>query len=109
MFAGVKIIATPPSKGATKGHGHGEHEHAHGPAAAVMSDAKVAAAGIQLDKAAPGTLRDSLRLNGVLQSNQEQTVQITLRFPGIVRDVRKRVGDTVQKNEVVATVESIKA
>lgn len=106
VFAGLKIMSSPPSKGAVKAHGHGEEEHAHGPAAAVMSDAKVTAAGIQLEKAGPGTLHDTLRLNGVLQSNQEQTVQVTPRFPGVVRDVKKRVGDIVQKNEVLATIES---
>ena len=106
VLAGMKILATPPGQSATKAHGHGEAEHGHGAASATMSDAKVAAAGIQLEKAQAGTLRDTLRLNGVLQSNQEQTVQITPRFPGVVREVRKRVGDAVQKNEVVATIES---
>ena len=42
----------------------------------------------------------------MLQPNQEQTVQITPRFPGVVREVKKRVGDRVQKNEVVAVIES---
>jgi membrane fusion protein, heavy metal efflux system len=110
VFAGLKILEAPVGKSATKGHGHGHghgsEEHVHGPASATMSDAKVAAAGIQLEKAASGTLRDTLRLNGVLQPNQEQTVQITPRFPGVVREVKKRVGDLVQKNEVVAVIES---
>jgi cobalt-zinc-cadmium efflux system membrane fusion protein len=106
VFAGLKVLDTPVGKGATRGHSHGGDEHAHGPASATMSDAKVAAAGIQLEKAGAGTLRDSLRLNGVLQPNQEQTVQITPRFPGVVREVKKRVGDPVQKNEVVAVIES---
>ena len=33
-------------------------------------------------------------------------VQVTPRFPGIVRDVRKRIGDRVQKGDVLAIVES---
>ena len=108
VVAGLKILEAPVGKSATKGHGHGHgsEEHVHGPAAATMSDAKVAAAGIQLEKAAAGTLRDALRLNGVLQPNQEQTVQITPRFPGVVREVKKRVGDLVQKNEVAAVIEN---
>jgi cobalt-zinc-cadmium efflux system membrane fusion protein len=106
VFAGLKILDTPAGKSATRGHGHGGEEHAHGPASVTMSDAKVAAAGIQLEKVAAGTLRDTLRLNGVLQPNQEQTVQITPRFPGVVREVKKRVGDRVQRNEVVAIIES---
>ncbi|MDH8346182.1 biotin/lipoyl-binding protein, partial [Klebsiella pneumoniae] len=30
----------------------------------------------------------------------------TPRFPGIVRDVRKRIGDVVQKGDVLAVIES---
>ena len=72
----------------------------------AMSDAKVAAAEIELAKAAPVVLHDSLLLNGMVQANQESLVQITPRFPGIVREVRKRIGDQVQKGEVLAIVES---
>jgi membrane fusion protein, heavy metal efflux system len=72
----------------------------------TLSDAKVAAAGIELAKASSGVLRDSLLLNGMVQPNQESLVQVTPRFPGIVRDVRKRVGDRVQKGDVLAVVES---
>src|ERR1700694_2623259 len=72
----------------------------------VLSDAKIAAAGIELAKASAGVLRDSLLLNGMVQPNQESLVQVTPRFPGIVRDVRKRVGDRVQKGDVLAIVES---
>ena len=72
----------------------------------MLSDAKVAAAGIELAKAAPGVLRDSLLLNGMVQPNQESLVQVTPRFPGIVREVRKRIGDRVQKGDVLAIVES---
>jgi RND family efflux transporter MFP subunit len=38
--------------------------------------------------------------------NQESLVQVTPRFPGIVREVRKRIGDRVQKGDVLAIVES---
>ena len=71
-----------------------------------MSDAKIQAAGIELAKASPGVLRDSLLLNGIVQPNQESLVQVTPRFPGIVRDVRKRIGDVVQKGDVLALIES---
>jgi multidrug efflux pump subunit AcrA (membrane-fusion protein) len=72
----------------------------------VLSDAKIEAANIELVKASPGVLRDSLLLNGIVQPNQEMLVQVTPRFPGIVRDVRKRVGDRVQKGDVLALIES---
>lgn len=72
----------------------------------ALSDAKIEAANIELAKAAPGVLRDSLVLNGIVQPNQEALVQVTPRFPGIVREVRKRIGDMVQKGDVLAVVES---
>ncbi|MBI3700554.1 MAG: efflux RND transporter periplasmic adaptor subunit [Afipia sp.] len=72
----------------------------------VLSDAKIETAGIELAKASSGVLRDTLLLNGMAQPNQESLVQVTPRFPGIVRDVRKRIGDRVQKDDVLAIVES---
>ena len=48
----------------------------------------------------------SLPLNGMVQPNQEALVQVTPRFPGIVREVRKRIGDRVEKGDVLAVVES---
>lgn len=80
-----------------------EEEHSN---SVVMTDAKVAAAGIELAKASPAVLHDNLLLNGMVQPNQESLVQVTPRFPGIVRDVRKRIGDRVQKGDVLAIVES---
>lgn len=96
-----------PDKGAGKptkqeqGHGHEEKADS-----VEMSDAKVAAAGIELLKAGPGVLRDSLVLNGILQPNQEALVQVTPRFSGVVREIRKRVGDQVEKGELLAKIES---
>jgi cobalt-zinc-cadmium efflux system membrane fusion protein len=71
-----------------------------------LSDAKLAAAGIELEKAGPGVLHDSLLLNGILQPNQETLVQVTPRFPGVVREVHKRIGDLVKKGDLLAKIES---
>jgi len=83
-----------------------EEHHEHAEQAAVMSDAKLAAAGIELEKAGPATLRQTLRLNGMLQANQEFVVQVTPRFPGLIREVHKHVGDSVAKDELLAKIES---
>lgn len=71
-----------------------------------IPDAKLAAVGIELATAGPGVLRDTLRLNGTIQPNQETLVQVTPRFPGIVKDVRAHIGDRVAKGDVLAIVES---
>lgn len=95
-----------PSAG---GHGHGGGEQGHddhGAASAVMNDAKMSAAGIEVEPAGPAVLRESLQVNGILQANQESLVQVTPRFPGVVRDVRKRIGDRVEAGETLARIES---
>jgi len=107
LFAGAAYYYRDAVGKTPAAHGHGDsHNHAHGDEAPVMSDAKVAAAGIELEKAANGVLREVLPLNGILQANQESLVQVTPRFPGVIREVRKRVGDAVTANEVLARVES---
>lgn len=95
-----------PSKAAAPGTGepgHAEDRHDDG---VTLSDAQVAAAGIELLTAGPRTLQQALRLNGLVQPNQETMVKVTPRFPGVIRSMRKRLGDTVRKDEVLATVES---
>lgn len=105
-YGGYRVMNQAASKASTEtsGKGHGGHEeHADG---VSLSDAKLQAAGIELEKASAGVLRDSLVLNGIVQPNQESLVQVTPRFPGIVRDVRKRIGDRVEKGDVLAIIES---
>lgn len=110
MFAVVAVAvfyAQMPSGGKVPpadSHGHGKHEEAGG--TVELTDAKIAAAGIELEKAGPGVLHESLFLNGILQPNQEALVQVTPRFPGVVREVHKRIGDRVEKGALLAKVES---
>ena len=114
VFTGV-LVATGmifysqfPSRGkaptADHPHIHGKKQHA--PEGVELSDAKVAAAGIELEKAGPGELHDSLFLNGILQPNQETLVQVTPRFPGVVREIYGRIGDRVEKNQLLLKIES---
>jgi len=85
---------------------HGEGEKGHDDEGVKLTDAQVATAGIELLAAGPRELRDILRLNGTIQPNQETLVKVTPRFPGVVRSMRKRLGDKVKRDEVLATVES---
>ena len=72
----------------------------------LISDVKLAAAGVLLAEAGPATLSDTLQFNGLLRANQEAVVQVTPRFPGIVRAIRKRIGDAAAKDEALASIES---
>lgn len=85
--------------------GHVEQDE-HGGDRIRISDLKLAAAGAVLAEAGGATLSDALSFNGILRANQEAVVQVTPRFPGIVRAIRKRIGDSVSKDDVLASIES---
>ena len=102
VYGGYRML-TPATTKTTATEKTEKEEHSD---SVVLSDSKIAAAGIELARASSGVLRDSLLLNGMVMPNQESLVQVTPRFPGIVREVRKRIGDRVQKGDVLAIVES---
>lgn len=102
-YGGYRMTLPATSKTTSTEKAVKKEEHAD---SVTLSDAKIKAAGIELAKASAGVLRDSLLLNGIVQPNQESLVQVTPRFPGIVRDVRKRIGDVVQTGDVLAVIES---
>jgi cobalt-zinc-cadmium efflux system membrane fusion protein len=102
IYGGYRMLAPATTK-TTASEKAEQEEHSN---SVVLTDAKVAAAEIELAKAAPAVLHDSLLLNGMVQPNQESLVQVTPRFPGVVREVRKRIGDRVEKGDILAIVES---
>lgn len=111
---GQRILAparlVPPVNQVEKKEGKSEKAHVeqdeHGADRIAISDVKLAAAGATFAEAGPATLSDTLSLNGVLRANQETVVQVTPRFPGIVRSIKKRIGDSVSKDEQMAAIES---
>lgn len=71
----------------------------------ISADA-AARAGIEVETAGPATLETRLRLNGRIMPNEDRLAHVLPRFAGIVRDVRKHIGDPVAKGEVMAVVQS---
>lgn len=65
-----------------------------------------ARAGIAVETAGPATLETRLRLNGRIVPNEDRLAHVLPRFAGIVREVRKHIGDQVAKGEVMAVVQS---
>lgn len=108
MLGPAKAPAQQTEKGAKEekaGNEHVEHDE-HGADRIRISDVKLAAAGATFAEAGPATLSETLSFNGVLRANQEAVVQVTPRFPGIVRGIRKRIGDTIVKDDQLASIES---
>jgi cobalt-zinc-cadmium efflux system membrane fusion protein len=106
-----KMLAPSHIEGEHSDHAHeaadgrAPQDH-HGGDRIVITDVKLAAAGVVMREAASAVLSDTLQFNGEIRANQEKVVQVTPRFPGIVRDIRKRIGDTVAKDDRLASIES---
>lgn len=61
---------------------------------------------IKIEKAKPEVLKITLSVMGKIVPNEEATVFISPRFPGVVKGVYKRLGDYVRKGETLAIIES---
>ncbi|HJU39911.1 MAG TPA: efflux RND transporter periplasmic adaptor subunit [Tahibacter sp.] len=97
---------------AAKGHddhggekGHDDHGDEGGEALALTPAAREAA-GLVVAPAGPATLVETVPLYGLIKPNAERMRSVTARFPGVVRGVSVKVGDTVRQGQALASVES---
>lgn len=65
-----------------------------------------AESGIVVERAGPAIVRTTLRVNGRIVPNEDRLTHVIPRYPGIVKEARKRLGDPVEKGEVLAVVQS---
>jgi cobalt-zinc-cadmium efflux system membrane fusion protein len=63
-------------------------------------------AGIGTAVAGPGSISDELVLYGAIGPDTTRVRQVHARFPGVIRDVTRNVGDAVRAGEALATIES---
>ena len=85
-------------------HGEGEKEEAAVEHIELPAEAREAS-GIAVEVAGPQAIDVSLTLPGEIVPNAERLAHIVPRFPGIVREVRKRLGEHVSQGEVLAVIE----
>lgn len=64
------------------------------------------AAGIKVETAGPATLVETVSLYGRIVAADSHRRDVSARFPGIIRSVRKRLGDAVRKGDALAVIES---
>lgn len=67
--------------------------------------ASAASAGVVVEKAAPRRLAVRIPALGRIVLNQDTSAHLSARFPGVVRELHKQVGDIVRAGETVAIVE----
>jgi cobalt-zinc-cadmium efflux system membrane fusion protein len=83
-----------------------QNPHERGRDVVGLTADQIKTAGIVIEAAASADIHESLPLYGVIAPNAERVRDVAARFPGVIRGVTKRVGDTVRQGETVATVES---
>ena len=103
----ILILSTAFPVYANEEHEHEhEHEENHEQDSTTITESAAKDAGIETAKAGPASIHEGLILNGRITLNQNSTVLVKARFPGIVRSVKKGLGESVKAGDVLATVES---
>lgn len=87
---------------AAGGEGEGHEEVGH----VELTPAQIEAGNIGLAEAGSANIRETLPLYGVIAPNAERVMEVAARFPGMIRSVTKKAGDSVDKGAVLATIES---
>jgi cobalt-zinc-cadmium efflux system membrane fusion protein len=96
---------------AEAGHGDQKQIHeeseSHGVEDTVaLSDDVIEEFGIIVGVAGPGVVTRTVSLPAEIRANEDRLAHIAPRFPGIAREVRKSVGDSVKAGETLAIIES---
>ncbi len=93
-------------------HGHEEESKEHGGGeeheeeVVRLSREEMKEFGVEIRTAGPEKLRIYISLPGEVKTNADRLAHIVPRVSGVVRDVRKRLGDKVRRGEVMAVLES---
>ncbi len=98
----------PSAMAAEEGHGEaGAHDDGHDEEEVIkLSKAEMDEFGIEIRTAGPGLLSLYTSLPGEIAVNADRLAHIVPRVSGVVRDVRKRLGDHVTRGEVMAVLDS---
>ena len=71
-----------------------------------LTEAQRKNAHLGMAEAGPAKVKKMLPVFGKVAANEEHLSHVVPRFPGVVKTVKKRLGDKAEKGEVLASVES---
>src|SRR5262249_42084217 len=72
----------------------------------ALSEQQIRDAGIELAEAKGGTLKRHFLAPGSLIPDADHVARVSVRVLATVAELRKRLGDSVEKGEIVAAIES---
>ncbi|MFZ1218586.1 MAG: efflux RND transporter periplasmic adaptor subunit [Chthoniobacterales bacterium] len=103
-FGGWFLLKSKARKSETEHSGKAEHEHAE--RQVKLTPEQLANANLKIEDALPATIKTMVAVYGKVAPNEEALARVAPRFPGIVKTVKKRLGDKVEAGEVLAQIES---
>ncbi len=108
FFAVLFMVASPGKLYAEEEHGKNEaHEEHDGEEGHIeLTPEQLKNANITLAQAQPATVRETLPLYGVVMINSERVQNMSARFPGVIRAIHRKVGETVRPGDSLAIIES---
>lgn len=90
--------------------GHGGHEHGeHGESSDTveLTKAQLESSGVKTETAAVGSVATTLAVTAVIAADLDAQVHATAKVPGVVRSVKKQLGDKVEIGDVLCEIESV--
>ena len=90
-----------------EGHEEDEHEHGHEESSPVeWTKELLKESNIKIKSVSSGEITLGIELPGKIVSYEPNVAHIIPRFPGIIKEARKHLGESVRKGEVLAVIES---
>ena len=104
-LAGRLFLKSRAHRIETKHEGDAQHEH-RAEQRLKLTPEQFAHAHLKIEEAAPATIKTMVAVYGKVAANEETLARVVPRFPGIVKTVKRRLGDKVESGEVLAQIES---
>jgi cobalt-zinc-cadmium efflux system membrane fusion protein len=102
---GMAWLASEAARVEADPHAEG-HGHHHDERTIKLSDEQIAAAAIEVGQAQAGILSRRRFVPGTIVPSGDRIARVAVRLLGTVVELRKRLGDPVERDEVVAVIES---
>ncbi|GAB5450278.1 MAG: efflux RND transporter periplasmic adaptor subunit [Halioglobus sp.] len=83
-----------------------EEDHGEEEGHIALTPDQIRYAGIAIDRVGPSEIGETLPLYGQLVPNAEREHIVSARFPGVIREVAKKLGDSVEQGETLVIIES---
>lgn len=110
LFSLVMLSPTFCIAGGGHDHGHSKEEnggHGHEEEDVIrLTEEALKNSKIDIREAGPATISLQLRVNGRISPISSNVAHLASRFAGVIREVKKDVGESVEAGDVLAIVES---